>query len=138
MCYIMNCESLKNKSNYFLTCKYFQLILQPLQTFRLLVLLVLLLLFHSIRQFVQCNSCHSWILYGKLYTLKTKMISGLIKLWLSAFSLIFIIILCKKTIQVEQEGRCLQQKYVNGKRYLWHIRERERETAESGEWRGLE
>ena len=80
MCYIMNCESLKSKSNYFLTCKYFQLILQPLQTFRLLVLLVFLLLFHSIRQFGQCNSCHCWRLYGKLYTLKTKMISGLIKL----------------------------------------------------------
>ena len=132
MCYIMNCESLKNKSNYFLTCKYFQLILQPLQTFRLLVLLVFLLSFNSILQFVQCNSCHSWRLYGKLYTLKMKKISGLIKLWLSAFSLTFIIILCEKIIQVEREGRCLQQKYVNGKRYLWHIRERQRK-AESGE-----
>ena len=31
-CYIMKCEWLKNESNYFVTCKYFQLILQPLQT----------------------------------------------------------------------------------------------------------
>ena len=30
--YIMKCEWLKNESNYFVTCKYFQLILQPLQT----------------------------------------------------------------------------------------------------------
>ena len=29
----MECEWLKNESNYFVTCKYFQLILQPLQTF---------------------------------------------------------------------------------------------------------
>ena len=32
MCYIMKCEWLKNESNYFVTCKYFRLILQPLQT----------------------------------------------------------------------------------------------------------
>ena len=32
---------------------------------------------------------------------------------------------CEKIIQVAWEGRCLQQKYVNGKRYLWHIRERD-------------
>ena len=30
--YIMKCEWLKNESNYFVTCKYFRLILQPLQT----------------------------------------------------------------------------------------------------------
>ena len=30
--YILKCEWLKNESNYFVTCKYFQLILQPLQT----------------------------------------------------------------------------------------------------------
>ena len=29
--YIMKCEWLKNESNYFVTCKYFRLILQPLQ-----------------------------------------------------------------------------------------------------------
>ena len=34
MCYIMKCEWLKNESNYFVTCKYFRLILQPLQTVR--------------------------------------------------------------------------------------------------------
>ena len=28
----MKCEWLKNESNYFATCKYFRLILQPLQT----------------------------------------------------------------------------------------------------------
>ena len=28
----MKCEWLKNESNYFVTCKYFRLILQPLQT----------------------------------------------------------------------------------------------------------
>ena len=28
----MKCECLKNESNYFVTCKYFRLILQPLQT----------------------------------------------------------------------------------------------------------
>ena len=27
----MKCEWLKNESNYFVTCKYFRLILQPLQ-----------------------------------------------------------------------------------------------------------
>ena len=32
MCYIMKCEWLKNESNYFVTCKYFRLIRQPLQT----------------------------------------------------------------------------------------------------------
>ena len=31
MCYITKCEWLKNKLNYFVTCKYFWLILQPLQ-----------------------------------------------------------------------------------------------------------
>ena len=30
--YIMKCEWLKNESNYFVTCKYFRLILQSLQT----------------------------------------------------------------------------------------------------------
>ena len=30
----MKCEWLKNESNYFVTCKYFRLILQPLQTVR--------------------------------------------------------------------------------------------------------
>ena len=30
--YIMKCEWLKSESNYFVTCKYFQLILQSLQT----------------------------------------------------------------------------------------------------------
>ena len=29
---LMKCEWLKNESNYFVTCKYFRLILQPLQT----------------------------------------------------------------------------------------------------------
>ena len=28
----MKCELLKNEPNYFATCKYFQLMLQPLQT----------------------------------------------------------------------------------------------------------
>ena len=28
----MKCEWLKNESNYFVTCKYFRFILQPLQT----------------------------------------------------------------------------------------------------------
>ena len=28
----MKCEWLKNEPNYFVTCKYFRLILQPLQT----------------------------------------------------------------------------------------------------------
>ena len=32
MCYMMKCEWLKNESNYFVTCKYFRLIVQPLQT----------------------------------------------------------------------------------------------------------
>ena len=32
MCYIMKCEWLKSESNCFVTCKYFQLILQTLQT----------------------------------------------------------------------------------------------------------
>ena len=31
----MKCEWLKNESNYFVTCKYFRLILQPLQTVNL-------------------------------------------------------------------------------------------------------
>ena len=31
-CYIKKCERLKNESNYFVNCKYLQLILQPLQT----------------------------------------------------------------------------------------------------------
>ena len=30
----MKCEWLKNESNYFVTCKYFRLILQPLQTYK--------------------------------------------------------------------------------------------------------
>ena len=32
ICYIMKREWLKNEPNYFVTCKYFWLILQPLQT----------------------------------------------------------------------------------------------------------
>ena len=32
ICYIMKCEWLKNESNYFVTCKYFRLTLQPLQS----------------------------------------------------------------------------------------------------------
>ena len=32
--YIMKCEWLKNESNYFETCKYYRLILQPLQSDR--------------------------------------------------------------------------------------------------------
>ena len=32
MCYIMKCEWLKNESNHFVTCKYFQLIVELLQT----------------------------------------------------------------------------------------------------------
>ena len=31
MCYITKCEWLKNELNYFVACKYFWLILQPLQ-----------------------------------------------------------------------------------------------------------
>ena len=29
MCYIMKCEWLKNESNYFVTCKYFRLSVDP-------------------------------------------------------------------------------------------------------------
>ena len=35
--YLMKCEWLKNESNYLVTCKYFRLILQPLQLLQMLI-----------------------------------------------------------------------------------------------------